>query len=87
MRKLRKNAGIKPGSISTKSEAYNEAYNDLRNYYSLPEDARRLARPPYTESVIGPDDVAAELYKLQSGKCIYCETLLIGEPSKLVSQY
>jgi hypothetical protein len=87
MRKLIKKVAAKPRSISSKNEFYVQAQRDLRKYYDLPEDDRRLSRPPFDEAVIATDEVASALAIAQQNKCAYCETLLIGDPAKCLSHY
>jgi energy-coupling factor transporter ATP-binding protein EcfA2 len=87
MLKLKKNASIKPVSITTKNRSYVQAQKDLRKYYDLVESDKKLTRPPFNESVITGGDVASELLKAQRQKCAYCEVLLVGDPSKFISHY
>ncbi|RMO85545.1 AAA ATPase [Pseudomonas syringae pv. philadelphi] len=87
MKRIKKNAGTKPSSISNRNPEYTAAIQAVKNYYALDDKSRILTRPPFDYSIITSIDVIAELENTQFHKCAYCEDLIIGEARNVVSHY
>jgi uncharacterized protein (TIGR02646 family) len=59
-----------------KSANLKEETQDIIKYYLLPDDKRRLSRPPINNKVIFSSEVKAALSKVFSNRCAWCEMLL-----------
>lgn len=87
MVKLPKNAAIKPKSLTLQNPLYAQAQKDLRQYYDIPDQDRKLSRPPFNVLVVATEDIALALNNAQLEKCAYCESLLEGDPASFISHY
>jgi len=87
MVKLPKNAAIKPKSLTLQNALYSQAQKDLKRYYAVSDQDRKLSRPPFNDSVIAAEDIASALSNAQLQKCAYCESPLEGNPASFVSHY
>lgn len=87
MIKLPKNAAIKPNSLTLRNALYSQAQKDLRRYFNVSDQDRKLSRPPFNDLVIAAEDIALALNNAQLEKCAYCESLLEGDATSFVSHY
>ncbi|MCL0012289.1 AAA family ATPase [Providencia rettgeri] len=77
MKKIIRKKGSCPKILDKKS--LKSELVDITKYYYLPENERRLSRPPINNEKIYSQEVLAALNDTFSNRCAWCETLLLHE--------
>ncbi|MDE8740549.1 AAA family ATPase [Pectobacterium polaris] len=69
-----------------KSNNLKEESQEIVKYYLLPDDKRRLSRPPINNGKIFSSEVKVELTKVFSNRCAWCE-MLLSESDKNIEHF
>ncbi len=64
-----------------------KAQHDLVKYFKLPENERKQLRPPINREILFHDTVRDSLRSLFSGKCAFCESIILGTSELVVEHF